>query len=107
MKGQRSLFYKTLRCAHCGGYFKVKRERSSRRIYVCTQYDNTGQCERNVIEEEYLVELLRGRLNEEITKEVIDREVMYISIEKTKPYLLTVQFYNQEPIVFSRKGIIF
>lgn len=107
MKRTKSLFYKVIRCSHCGGYFKLKREKSGRKIYLCSQYDNTGECERNVIEEEYLVELLQRRFNEDITPELIRKEVMYISIEKTKPYLMTIQFRNQSPIEFTLTGIKF
>lgn len=107
MKRQKSLFYKKIKCSHCGGNFKVKRERSDRKTYVCTRYDTTGECERNVIEEKYLVDLIQGRFEEVVDYSLIEKEVMYISIENTKPYLMTIQFRNQHPIEFSRKGIIF
>ena len=107
MKRERSLFYKKIKCFHCGGNFKVKRERSDRITYLCTLYDTTGECKRNVIEEKYLVELLERRFNQPITHELVRNEVIEIMIESTKPYLFEIQLRNQSPIIFSRKGIQF
>lgn len=107
MKRERSLFYKKIHCFFCGGYYKLKRERSSRKTYVCTRYDTTGECVRNVIEEKFLVELLEGRFTEPITHELVRNEVVGIMIENTKPYLLEIQLRNQSPIIFSRTGIQF
>lgn len=107
LKRERSLFYKKIKCFHCGGNFKVKRERSDRKTYLCTLYDTTGECQRNVIEESYLVELLERRFNEPITPQLVQKEVIGIMIENTKPYLLEIQLRNQSPIIFSRTGIKF
>ena len=106
MQRTKSLFNKKIKCLHCGSYFKKKNERSKVK-YICSSYDNKGECIRIPIEEDFLVELIQKRLNKEVTREVVDEHVNEIIIEGINPYLLEMQLNDQESILFSRDGIRF
>lgn len=100
----KSLFAKKIKCSHCGSGMKKKSERGNVK-YVCSAYDNRGECVRVPIEENYLVGLIEKRLNQKVTRELIDEYVKMVMIENVEPYLLEIHFYEQESILFSRKLI--
>lgn len=102
----KSLFSGKIICCHCSKKFKAKKERSKSK-YVCSSYDNKGECIRNSVEEDYLIELIGRRLISPITREVVEKYVDYIQIESADPYLLEIHFYDQDSILFSKNGIRF
>lgn len=102
----KSLFNKKIKCFHCGSSMKKKKERSKIK-YVCSSYDNKGECIRIPIEEEFLIELIEKRLKTEIDREVVEKEIEMITVESVDPYLLEIKFYEQESILFSKTGIRF
>lgn len=100
----KSLFAKKIKCSHCGSGMKRKVERGNIK-YVCSLYDNKGECIRVPIEESYLIGLIEKRLNQKVTRELIDEHVKMIMVENVEPYLLEIHFHNQESILFSRNLI--
>lgn len=104
MRRTNSLFVRKIRCQHCGMTFKKKTERGKNK-YVCSSYDLRGECIRIPIEEDFLIELLHKRMNQEITRELIDEHVKVIMIESINPYLLEIHLHNQESILFSKNLI--
>ena len=106
MQRTKSLFNKKIKCQHCGSFFKRKTERRKVK-YVCSSYDNKGECIRVPIEEEFLTELIGKRSNQEVTRELIDDHVDVIVVEGINPYLLEIHLHNQDSILFSRDGIRF
>ena len=94
------LFSRKIKCKHCGKNYKGKKERG-RRIYICSSYDNgTGNCKREVLSEEDLVELLLRRYGKEfeITKENIQNTVENIIVEDK--WTFTINLKNDKPIIF-------
>lgn len=69
----KPLFSRKIKCAHCGSNFKSKKERK-RRVYICSKYDNYGKeyCQRNVIDENLIVELLEKRYDEIENEEYVN-----------------------------------
>lgn len=100
----KSLFNKKIKCQLCGYSMKKKSERGTIK-YVCSSYDNKGECVRNIIPEDFLVELIEKRLNKKIDKIDVDKHIQMIMIENIDPYLLEIHFHNQESILFSRNLI--
>lgn len=103
----KSLFNKKIKCLHCSKNFKAKKERGEKVRYVCSSYDNKGECIRIPVKEEFLIELIEKRLKTEIDREVIDEYIEMITVENVDPYLLEIKFYEQESILFSKTGIRF
>ena len=81
---------------------KKKRERGSIK-YCCSQYDNYGTCRRNMIEEDYLVELINKRLEVEVTREVVEEYVESIIVEDRN--LVEIFIRGQESILMSQKHL--
>lgn len=104
MPRAKSLFARKIKCQHCGRTFKKKTERGKIK-YVCSSYDLKGECIRIPIEENFLIELLHKRLNQEVTRELIDEHVDVIIVENVDPYLLEIHLHNQESILFSKNLI--
>ena len=102
----KSLFNKKIKCLHCGSSMKKKKERNKIK-YICSLYDNKGECIRIPIEENFLIELIEKRLKTEINREAIEEHVEMITVENVDPYLLEIKFYEQESILFSKTGIRF
>ena len=106
MQRNKSLFSRKIKCQHCGSSFKRKIERGKHK-YVCSSYDNKGECIRVPIEEEFLISLIEKRLNKKINQHDIDKHIQMVMIESIDPYLLEIHFYDQESILFSKNGIRF
>jgi|GEM_PF-3496331 len=99
-----SLFNKKIKCFYCQGNYKLKKERKVNR-YVCSNYDNHGKCIRIPIHEDFLIELLKKRLNIPINREVVDEYVESIIIEETN--LMEIFIKDQESILLSRTHLRF
>src|SRR5690606_4851339 len=101
---QRSLFYKKIQCAKCGGNFKSKKERG-RVKYLCSTYDNGKGCERIVYPEEKLIEALQRRYRRELSHEEIRDVVHYIVIQDDHQF--AIHLYDGEPIRYEKNRIVF
>lgn len=99
----KSLFYKKIVCIHCGGNFKLKRERGVRK-YVCSNYDNHGKCIRIPIKEETLLSALKNRYREVDDEKRLADNVEKITVEDEM--FFEIHFKNSDdPIIFSRNFI--
>lgn len=89
-----------IKCENCGRNFKAKKERGIRK-YVCSSYDNYGECQRTVIDQSFIIELLKRRYGEgfEFSKSNIKQTVESI-IVKDK-YEFTINLYNDKPIILT------
>ena|SRR5690606_41675302 len=101
----KSLFYKKIKCVHCGGNFKRRKNRK-KYAWLCSRRENGySNCPRVVIDEEYLIEVIEKRIQTDLTPEIVNDIVEQIEVEDT--LLFTIHFTNQEPIIFSRNHIVF
>lgn len=106
----KPLFSRKIKCSHCSKYYKRKIEGrvTKHNVYVCSLYDNKGECVRNAIHEDYLVELIERRLNKKLDRYDVEKYIQMIMIEQVDPYLLEIHFTDeQETILFSRDFIRF
>ena len=103
-KRMPSLFSKKIKCTHCGSSFKKKTERGVVR-YICTRYDNSSECIRNPIREDFLVELIQKRLNQEVDRQVVEEYVELILVEESS--LVEIFIKDQESILLSRTHLRF
>lgn len=102
----KTLLSRKIKCQNCGSSYYKKVERGVVK-YVCSLYNKTGECKRNIVSEDFLVGLLEKRLNRKITREVVEKHVQMIMIESVDPRLLEIHFYHQESILFSKDFIRF
>lgn len=103
-KRMPSLFNKKIKCFHCGSGFKLKKERSVNR-YICSAYDNKGECIRIPIQEDFLIELIHKRLNMEVDRQLVEEYVELILVEETN--LAEIFIKDQESILLSRTHLRF
>lgn len=99
-----SLFSRKIKCFYCGSGFKLKKERSVNR-YICSSYDNKGECIRIPIQEDFLVELIQKRLNREVNRQLVEDYVELILVEETN--LVEIFIKDQESILLSRTHLRF
>lgn len=104
MTRKPSLFNKKITCLHCQSRFKAKKERGKAK-YICSKYDNKGECIRIPIHEDFLIELIEKRLRIPINREVVDEYVEQIIIEDFN--LLEIFIKDQESILLSRTHLRF
>lgn len=100
----KSLFYKTIFCSHCNKGMKKKNERGSIK-YCCSSYENYKTCQRTIIEEDYLIELIHKRFNQEVTREVIETHIESILVEDKN--LVEIFIKDQESILMSKTHLRF
>lgn len=99
----KSLFHKKLICTHCQGSFKKKKYRN-KTTYVCSKADNSGECHRIPIDEEFLLKHLRNRLGDLPPDELVG----YIEkVEIEDKLLMEFCMKDQENIKFGRNHIVF
>lgn len=100
------LFSRKIKCSYCGKNYKSKKERN-KRVYVCSSYDNYGKCKREVLHEDFLVELLVRRYGEEFktTKENVQKTVE--KIEVVDKWTFTIYLNNDKPIIFGDNFVQF
>lgn len=91
------LFSRKIKCAHCGKNFKSKMERR-RRVYICSSYDNYNLCERVVIPQGLIVDLINRRSRRVLTEEDVRGLVELIEIESANKFKIHLK--DQEPIIF-------
>mgnify|MGYP003553179156 CR=1 FL=1 len=102
----KSIFSRKIKCQNCGSSFYKKVERGKTK-YLCSKYNKTGECVRNTISEDFLVELIERRLGRKVNQEAIDKNIQMVMIENVDPILLEIHFYHQESILFSKDFIRF
>lgn len=92
----KPLFSRLIKCKNCNRNFKSKKD-GRKRFYICSTYDNygKGKCERNQIDQDYLVELLERRFDKILTYEEIREEVEQIEVNGDE---LIIYLNNQHPI---------
>lgn len=108
----RSLFFKKLRCKHCGGSFKLKSERGKRNVYVCTNYDlRNGKCNKRVaIPEDTIINAVNKRY--EIRKGItlsekdVASKIKEIVIEDRLLFQISLEDFEDD-IVYGTKHIIY
>lgn len=101
----KSLFSGKIVCWHCSKNFKAKKERGGKIRYICSSYDLKGECIRIPVKEEFLIELIEKRMNQKVTRELLEDYVESIIVENVDPYLLEIKLVGQESILFSRNLI--
>lgn len=99
-----AMFSKLIICSRCGSRFKTKKERAKIK-YICSRYDNKGDCKRIPMHEEFLKEVIDHRFKRELTEEEIRENVLHIEVENKM--LFKVYLKDQEPIVFEENRIIY
>jgi hypothetical protein len=82
---------------------KFKRERSVGK-YICSSYDTQGTCQRIIVREDYLVDLLIRRFKSEEMEYILE-QVKLIEVEQSDE--LIIHFHIDDPIVVSFKGRIY
>lgn len=77
------------------------------RVYVCSSYDNYGECVRVVVSEDYLLKLLVRRYGEDFvtTKENIQSIVEGIVVEDKWKFIINLK--DDRPIKFAGNHIQF
>lgn len=93
------LFSRKIKCLNCGKNYKAKRERQ-KISYVCGNYDNYGKCKREVIKQQFLIDLLQRRYGKdfEISKDNIQEIVESVEIKNKETFTINLQ--NDIPIIF-------
>lgn len=102
-KMDKPIFSRLIKCKHCNGNFKAKKERGTRK-YVCSKYDNSGQCERHIIREDFLVDLIERRFQRKLSRGEIREEVSYIEVETRYKFKIFLK-NESSPIIVSENFI--
>ncbi|GIN23142.1 zinc ribbon domain-containing protein [Siminovitchia fordii] len=101
----KPLFSRKVKCKMCGKNMKGKLEKGVRK-YVCSSYDNYSLCQRTLIEEKSLRELIEKRHRREMSNEEISEIVDKIIVEDK--HLFEIHLKNSDkPIIFGRNFIQF
>ena len=88
------LFSGKVVCKDCLKKHKSKKERG-RRKYVCSTYDHSKGCNRNMVSQNQLLELLEMRYKRLLTKKEIDQIVDYILVSENN---IEILLHNEKPI---------
>lgn len=101
---KKSLFYKKIKCGLCNSPAKRKKDRQVVK-YLCSNYDNYGNCQRNWITEDRL----RTALNKRFKRELSDSEIREVVIEVVfrSKSLFDISLVEDKPISYYGTGIIF
>lgn len=83
---------------------KKKNERGSIK-YCCSSYENYKACQRTIIEESYLIELIHKRFNEEVTRELVENNIESIIVEDKN--LVEIFIRGQDSILMSKTHLRF
>lgn len=83
---------------------KKKNERGKTK-YCCSSYDNLGTCKRVIIEEDYLIELIHKRFNQEVDRELVESYIEGILVEDKN--LVEILIKDQESILMSKTHLRF
>lgn len=97
------LFSKLIRCKHCGGNFKFRKDRK-KKVYICSKYDNYRSCIRIPIEEDFLKGLIQRRHRKEMEDDEIRSVVDYIEVEDK--FLLEIHFSDGSAPVLLKERFV-
>jgi hypothetical protein len=102
-----AIFTGKIICGHCKKSFKRKSERGKYK-WVCSGYNDETTCERNIVDEEGLIEFIGRRLfvqerKLEILIPFINESVIQILINETRDF--EVHFHDQEPMYTKNRHI--
>lgn len=92
-----ALFSGKIVCAKCGKKYKAKLARG-KRIYVCSTYDNKGECERNKLDEEDVMNLIELRFGYVLDEEEVNHHIIKVDSYEDKTI---VYVKNQKPIILT------
>lgn len=101
---KKSLFYKKVKCFHCGGGCKKKKERGKSK-YICSNYDNYGKCQRIIIDEDKLIKAINRRFRREVSEDEIKNIVSEVIIKNSQ--LFDIILTEGNPISYHERGIVF
>ncbi|TCJ01607.1 recombinase zinc beta ribbon domain-containing protein [Cytobacillus praedii] len=99
-------FSKLVKCKLCNKTMKFKKESGG--LYCCSTYDNYGKehCQRTIVREEVLRELIERRHRREMTDQEIRDIVDYVIVESH--LLMEIHFSNGDiPILLKGHHIQF
>lgn len=106
----RSLFFKKLKCFHCGGGMKAKTEKK-RRVYICTNYDlRNGKCEvRTIMPEQTIIDVVNKRFNDRkkitLSDEEVSEQLIEMIIEERLLFRIKLKDFPNDDIVYGRNHI--
>lgn len=98
------LFSGKIKCLKCGKKHKAKKQRGVY-VYVCSTYDNYGECKRNAMREDFIVDLVMHRYDDQIDKLDVKNKVDRIEILNKNVF--TIELFGDIPIVFEENYIEF
>lgn len=101
---KKSLFYKKIFCYHCQSGMKKKNHRDAVK-YLCSNYENYGNCQRIIIREECIVKALVRRYRRELSEDEIREVVIKIIIKSDR--LFDIHLTEGVPISYHERGIVF
>jgi hypothetical protein len=92
-------YSRLIKCKLCGKNFKGKLERGNRK-YCCSGYENYGNefCERIVVSEKELDELIGMRYDKNLTDDEVREEVENIQVGENE---LIINYKNGEPAIIT------
>jgi hypothetical protein len=99
-----SLLKGKIRCKHCNGNFK-KRKNRKKTVYLCSRVDNYGDCKRVTLSEEFLLSTIKRRYNEDLSDEELVSKVEIIIVEDE--LLFEIKLIDQDPIIYGRNKIVY
>src|SRR5690554_5049452 len=106
----KSLLSRKFKCLNCGSGFKTKTDKSGKKYYVCSKYDNTSECVRVAFYENEIVDLIGKRyeirLGRSLEIEEIREKVDIITVRSKYEFSIKLHDFD-DPIEFAKNKIIF
>ncbi len=92
----RPLFSRKIKCLDCRSSLIAKKARS-KRIYICSTYHkNPSNCNRNKVEQSYLLELLSLRFKDIEGEMELSEKVDYIEANQS---IIKIYLHDDDPII--------
>jgi len=92
------LFKGKIICGYCKKKHVHKNERG-RIKYICSHYNRkSGNCVRNLISQDQIMELMELKFRRLLSKEEIDSVVDYIEVTEDK---IQINFYEEKEVILS------
>lgn len=102
---EMAIFTKKIRCLHCGGNFKRRKNRK-KYAWICSRRENGyTNCPRVQLDEDFLISVIERRYQRKLSTEEIIEKVEKIEVEDK--LLFKIYLKDQEPIIYGRKQIIY
>lgn len=105
------LFSKKLKCFHCEGNFKRRRNNKTNYVWICSRRENGyTNCPRVQIDESFLISVIQKRYlirwGNEIPMDEIPKKVEYIKVEDKLLFEIKLVDF-EDKIIYGRNKIIF